>query len=211
MITANPCINLPTPKRERRVPKFLTEQEIQKLINEISAVKNRLAAARNGALVEVMYSSGLRVSEIESLDIENVDFWNGTVRVVGKGNRERIVPIGDVALKAVRDYLKEKNEKVGVVEKGCSRPLFTNLKGGRLTTRAIHMLIESSSRKAGITRKISPHVLRHSFATHLLDHGCDLRSLQEMLGHKSLSTTQIYAHITTERLRKVYERAHPRP
>jgi site-specific recombinase XerD len=152
------------------------------------------------------------VGEIESLNIEDIDFWSGTVRVVGKGNRERIVPVGLQALEAVKTYLKDRHEEVGVSGKGKmeARPLFLNKFGGRLSTRAIHFFIEASARKAGINRKVSPHALRHSFATHLLDHGCDLRSVQEMLGHKNLSTTQIYAHVTPDRLRKVYEKAHPR-
>lgn len=209
---ANPCLNLSSPKKDKRIPVFLTEKEVTSLIEKMAEDRKKIVSLRNRALTEVMYSSGLRVSEVESLDIENIDFWNGTLRVVGKGNKERLVPIGDIALKAVRDYLKERNEPMEQLRKEGfkSRPLFINLRGGRLTSRAIHMFIQKSARNAGIKRKISPHVLRHSFATHLLDHGCDLRSLQEMLGHKSLSTTQIYAHVTTERLRKIYEKAHPR-
>ncbi len=200
----NPCLNLPTPKKEQRIPAFLTEKEVDRLINQMSQAKKPLVALRNRAMVELLYSSGLRVAEMENLDVEDIDFWNETTRVVGKGNRERIVPVGATALKVIQDYLKTRGESVG------RRPLFTNLRGGRITSRAIHMIVESGARKSGITRQVGPHTLRHSFATHLLDHGCDLRSVQEMLGHKNLSTTQIYAHVTTERLRKVYQKAHPR-
>jgi len=211
LILLNPCLNMPTPRREKRVPKFLTESEVERLISTMSEAKKRMVSLRNRALVELLYSAGLRVAEAEKLGIDGVDFWNGTVRVVGKGDKERIVPIGTPALNALRAYLQERHEPVGA-ERGArlNRPLFTNLKGGRLSSRGMHMLIQENSRRTGIKLNISPHVLRHSFATHLLDHGCDLRSLQEMLGHKNLSTTQIYAHVTTERLRKVYEKAHPR-
>ncbi|MCB4756813.1 MAG: tyrosine recombinase XerC [Elusimicrobia bacterium] len=208
----NPCLNLATPRRERKVPNFLTEREVDKLIQAMGKARRPLAALRNAALAELLYSSGLRVGEAEHLNIEDIDFWGGTVRVVGKGNRERMIPVGEKALEAIRDYLKGRREDVGMSAHGslAARPLFTNLSGGRLTARAIHMLIEGASLKGGISRRVSPHALRHSFATHLVDRGCDLRSVQEMLGHKNLSTTQIYAHVTTERLRKVYEKAHPR-
>lgn len=202
LLEVNPCLNLQTPRKERRVPIFLTEKEVVSLIDKVGEVKNPLAAARNKALVELIYSSGLRVAEVENLNIENIDFWSETISVIGKGDKERIVPVGRTALKELREYFKKRKNEKG--------PLFTNLRGGRLTARAIHQLILEGALKANIQRKISPHVLRHTFATHLLNHGCDLRSVQEMLGHKNLSTTQIYAHVTTERLRKVYEKAHPR-
>jgi len=213
IIKANPCLNLPTPRKEARVPNFLTEKEVSGLIGELEKNKSSLARARDKALVEVMYSSGLRVAEAAGMNLEDIDFWNETVRVVGKGDRERLIPIGQTALFALRDYLKLRGSDMG--SEGNSRPfgqpLWRNFRGGgRLTVRAIHMMIQKAARKTGITRKVSPHALRHSFATHLLDHGCDLRSVQEMLGHRNLSTTQIYAHVTTERLRKVYEKAHPR-
>lgn len=212
ILPSNPCLNLPTPKKEQRIPAFLTEKEVGRLIDQMSQTKKPLVGLRNRAMAELLYSSGLRLAEMENLDVEDIDFWNETTRVVGKGNRERIVPVGATALKVIQDYLKNRGESVGGVGKGNlkSRPLFINLRGGRITSRAIHMIIESGARRSGITRPVGPHTLRHSFATHLLDHGCDLRSVQEMLGHKNLSTTQIYAHVTTERLRKVYQKAHPR-
>ncbi len=212
LIAANPCLGLPTPRRERHVPNFMSEGEVEKLIQKMGEGKEAVVAARNRALAELLYSSGLRVAEAESLNIEDIDFWNGTLRVVGKGNRERIVPVGETALQALKDYLDARGEEVGKLGRGSlqARPLLTNLKGTRLTSRAMHLLIQAAAQRAGIPRNISPHALRHSFATHLLDRGCDLRSVQEMLGHRNLSTTQIYAHVTTERLRKVYEKAHPR-
>lgn len=209
-LPANPCSNLAVPRREQKIPNFLTSNEVEKVILAICRVPNPLAAARNQAWIELVYSSGIRVAEAEGMNIEDIDFWNRTVRVIGKGNKERIVPIGSPALKAVRDYLKMRGEDI-VKLSPHTRPVFTNLRHGtRLSARAMHRMIEEAARKAGISRKISPHVMRHTFATHLLDAGCDLRSVQEMLGHKNLSTTQIYAHVTTERLRRVYEKAHPR-
>ena len=211
VVLKNPCLNLPTPRRERKIPNFLTEQEVVKLIKVMSNAKKMIHGTRNRALVELLYSSGLRVSECEGLNIEDIDFWNETLRIIGKGNKERIVPVGEPALNRIREYLEQKHEPIGIIQKGrAARPLFTNARAGRLSSRSIHFFIQSSARKAGINRTISPHAIRHSFATHLLDHGCDLRSVQEMLGHKNLSTTQIYAHVTTERLRKVYDKAHPR-
>lgn len=210
-IPKNPTLALATPRRERRVPNFLTEDEVIRLIATMSAGGTEIARRRNVALIELLYSSGLRVSEIERLNIEDIDFWIGTIRIVGKGNRERQIPVGEAALSSVRDYLKEKGEPIGVAGPGLrARPAFTNARGRRLTTRAVHLFVRNAARKAGINRNVSPHAIRHSFATHLLDRGCDLRSVQEMLGHKNLSTTQIYAHVTTQRLRKVYDKAHPR-
>ena len=209
-IKESPAGNLGTPRREFRLPNFLSPDEVQKVVVAICDVPHPLAKARNRAWLELAYSSGLRVAETESLNVGDVDFWNGTVRVVGKGNKERIVPVGAEALAAIKDYLKFRGESISSPSSQ-AKALFINLrKGTRLTTRAMHMVILEAARKAGLTRTISPHVIRHTFATHLLNNGCDLRSVQEMLGHKNLSTTQIYAHVTTDRLRKVYEKAHPR-
>ncbi len=206
----NPAIHLATPRREFRIPNFLSEKEISDIIVSICQVPSPLAALRNRAWIELVYSSGLRVAETEGLNVEDIDFWSGTVRVVGKGNKERIVPVGNAALAAVKDYLKARGESISSPASH-ARPVFINLKlRTRLTSRAMHMIILDAAKKAGVTRRVSPHVVRHTFATHLLNAGCDLRSVQEMLGHKNLATTQIYAHVTTERLRKVYEKAHPR-
>jgi site-specific recombinase XerD len=209
-LARNPCDGLSSPRKERKIPSFLTLAEVEKLVTEICRVRQPVAAARNTAWLELVYSSGIRVAEAASLNIEDIDFWNGTLRVIGKGNKERVVPVGKSSLKAIRDYIKRRGMIVG--ERSTeARPLFVNLSGGtRLSARAMHMIIEAAARKAGISRRVSPHVIRHTFATHMLDAGADLRSIQELLGHKNLSTTQIYAHVTTERLRKSYEKAHPR-
>jgi tyrosine recombinase XerC len=204
LVPANPCLNLPTPRRDLRIPHFMTIHEVDKFIEMMGKAKKPLSAARGQAIAELLYSSGLRVSELVGMNQADVDFWNETVRVVGKGNKERLVPVGRPALVALRAYIKRMGKTAPAA------PLFLNARGGRLTSRAVHMEVTAAARAAGITKKVSPHTLRHSFATHLLDRGCDLRSVQEMLGHKNLSTTQVYAHVTTERLRKVYDSAHPR-
>ncbi len=209
-IPKNPTLSLGTQRREAKIPKFLTADELERLIKAIVNVKNPVAAARNRAWIELVYSSGVRVSEAAGLNVGNIDFWNKTAQVIGKGNKERIVPIGSHGMKAIREYLKLRNIDISV-QSAQRMPVFTNARAGeRLSTRGMHLLISEAARKAGIHRKIGPHVIRHTFATHLLDAGCDLRSVQEMLGHKNLSTTQIYAHLTRERLKRAYGGAHPR-
>ncbi len=209
-LSVNPCDGLSSPRKEGKIPSFLTLHEFENLIREICRIKNPVSAARNSAWLELIYSSGIRVAEAASMNIEDIDFWNGTIRVIGKGNKERVIPVGKTCLASIRAYLKKRGISVG--ERSLeARPLFVNLNyGNRLSTRAMHMIIEAAARKAGISRKVSPHVIRHTFATHMLDAGCDMRSIQELLGHKNLATTQIYAHVTTERLRKSYEKSHPR-
>ena len=209
-IASNPCLSLATPRKDLKIPRFLTPKEVERVVLAICRVGNPIAAARNLAWMELLYSSGIRVAEAEGLNIEDIDFWGGTARVIGKGSKERIVPVGSTALKTIRDYLRLRGESPNP-SSSKTRPLFSNLKTGhRLTSRAMHMMIQEGAKKAGLLRKISPHVVRHTFATHLLNAGCDLRHVQEMLGHKNLSTTQIYTHVTTDRLRRSYEGSHPR-
>lgn len=209
-LTANPCEGLSSPRKEQKLPSFLTPEEFENLVQEMCHARNVVAAARNRAWLELVYSSGIRVAEAAAMNIEDIDFWNGTIRVIGKGNKERVVPVGKTSLAAIRDYLKRREITVGERSQE-ARPLFLNLKAGtRLSVRAMHMIIEQAARKAGISRPVSPHVIRHTFATHMLNSGCDMRSIQEILGHKNLSTTQIYVHVTTDRLRKSYEKSHPR-
>jgi integrase/recombinase XerC len=166
---------------------------------------------RDLAILEVLYSCGMRVSELEALNISSIDFDKHLVRVIGKGNRERIVPIGKVALDAVRDYLEgiQTLRKKGV-DVSADAPLFINSRGGRLSARSIGRIIKRYAIESGLSSDISPHSMRHTFATHLLDGGADLRSVQEMLGHSSLSTTQQYTHVSLDRLMEVYDKAHPR-
>jgi tyrosine recombinase XerC len=204
IIKANPASSLSTPKRDKHLPKFLDEKEIVLLLE--SPGKEDESGLRDAAILETLYSTGIRVSELVGLNIGSVDQIGGVIKVLGKGKKERIVPIGDRALQAVRDYLKKRRLAGGKDD----RALFFNKNGGRLTDRSVRRIINKYILKTSIQQKISPHTLRHSFATHLLDHGADLRSVQELLGHANLSTTQIYTHITTERLKSAYEKTHPR-
>ena len=198
----NPFKLLPAPKRERLLPKFLTVQETDRLIE--TAAGNEHYGSRNRALLELLYSCGLRRSELTGLKISDVDFFNGVVKVLGKGNKERYIPVTQTALQALRDYLAtRKNPRAG-------EALFLNKNGTPLTGDGLAYLIRTLSIKSNIARKVTPHCLRHSFATHLLNNGCDLRSLQEMLGHKSLLATQVYTHVSLDKLKSVYEQSHPK-
>ena len=199
LIKANPAVLLMTPKLDKTLPKFLSEAETLQLIEAPSA--DDLAGKRDRAIFETLYSSGLRVSELVGLDTDRVDFISNLVKVLGKGKKERVVPIGDKAVEALKDYLD--NRKSG------QRAVFLNKSGTRLSDRSVRNIINKHILKTSSFMKVSPHVLRHSFATHLLNRGADLRSVQELLGHVNLSTTQIYTHVTTERLKSVYDKAHP--
>lgn len=199
------------PKKEKRLPRFLTEGEVGKLQDynrpeEVNAKeKGYYHALRDFALFELVYSSGLRRSEAAGLNVGDLDLYSGFVRVMGKGSRERLVPVGDKALSALRDYLATRPKPVAH-----GLPLFLNHKNGRLTGAGIALVFKKLARRARFARPMNPHSVRHSFATHLLDRGCDLKSVQEMLGHKNLQTTEIYTHVSLERLKEVYDKAHPR-
>ncbi len=199
-LKANPILSLSSPKQEKHLPVFLTEGEVTQLINVASAKDER--GLRDKAVLEVFYSTGVRISELTGLDKDDVDFVGSVIKVKGKGKKERICPIGDIAIGAIRSYLGKRKKQ--------SDALFLNKSGSRITQRGIRNIVAKYIRLASIRRGVSPHTLRHSFATHLLDHGADLRSVQELLGHANLSTTQIYTHLTTERLKNVYDKAHPR-
>jgi len=194
-----------SPKVVRKLPSFLSIEEIERLLDAPNTETN--AGARDSAILEVMYSTGMRVGELASLDVGQIDFNSACVIVEGKGRKERMLPIGSQALAAIRRYL----DFPSVLKKhGKTSPLFLNRFGGRLTERSIGRMLDKYINKVGLDRTISPHTLRHSFATHLLDRGADLRSVQELLGHASLTTTQVYTHITPERLKRAYEQYHPR-
>ena len=198
----NPFKLLPAPKREKILPKFLSEQETDRLLE--TAANSKHFAARDKALFELMYSSGLRRSEVTGLNIKDVDYFNGIVKVFGKGAKERLVPVTDAALDALKIYLTcRKNPQP-------DDALFLNKNGKRLTGDGLAYIFKNTAIASHLARKVTPHSLRHSFATHLLNNGCDLRSLQEMLGHKSLSATQVYTHVSLEKLKSVYEHAHPK-
>ncbi len=195
------------PKLEKSLPQFLTLPQVTTLLDQPTKRKKskqapEWMAARDAAVLELFYSSGLRLAELASLDVRDLDPMGETVRVMGKGLRERIVPVGSLALKALSHYRHQAR-----VESG---PLFLNKSRRRLGHRSIWLLLKSYLHEAGLPATLSPHKLRHSFATHLLDNGADLRSVQSLLGHASLSTTQIYTHVTTERLKRAYNTSHPR-
>ncbi len=198
----NPIASLSSPKQEKPLPLFLTEEEVTKLIEAVKLNNER--DFRDRAVIETFYSTGIRVSELVGLNIEDVDFIGGVVKVLGKGKKERIAPIGEIALSAIRAYLERRKKQQE------AEALFLNKSGKRITDRGVRNIIDKYIRIASIKQGVSPHTLRHSFATHLLNRGADLRSVQELLGHVNLSTTQIYTHLTTEKLKSVYDKAHPR-
>ncbi len=204
VVPANPAAGIATPKREKKLPVFLEVQEVENLLDAVSGTK--LAEKRDRALLETLYSSGIRVSELVGLNIEDADTLGGVLKIRGKGKKERMVPIGKKAQETLQDYLEGRNHEL----RKPNGALFLNKSGTRLTDRSVRRVLLKYARKASLTKRLSPHMLRHSFATHLLDRGADLRSVQELLGHESLSTTQIYTHVTTKRLKEVYEKVHPR-
>jgi integrase/recombinase XerC len=188
------------PRLPRKLVSFLPVDEATELVQ--GRTVGGSGRVRDLAILELLYACGLRVSELSGLDVDALDRAEHTARVLGKGRKERIVPYGDHAARAVEAWLAIRGEARG--------PLFTNARGGRLGVRSVHTIVRRSARAAGITRRVSPHTLRHTFATHLLDRGADLRMIQELLGHSRLSTTQRYTHVAADQLLKVYDRAHPR-
>jgi len=209
IIKQNPFLYLSSPKAEKKIPSFLTEDEIRELFS-IPGM-----SLRDNAMLELLYSAGLRIEELVGLNAEDIDFISGLVKVTGKGDKERIVPVGDTSLSVLLRYLKERNliiegNKSGSIEYLPKKALFLNRYWRRISGRGARKALHRWFVLAGLKKKVSPHTLRHTFATHLLDRGCDLRSVQEMLGHKRIATTQIYTHITPETLKRVYEKAHPR-
>jgi len=202
---ANPSRGLRSPRREKHLPSILREEEVADLIGDPPAAGDR-AGIRDRAIAETLYSSGLRISELVALNWADLDVEMGLLRVRhGKGNKERIVPVGEPAVEALKAW------RANLPSDGAAgSPIFTNLRGGRITTRGVELIVARMLARSGVANRITPHGLRHSFATHLLDHGADLRSIQEMLGHASLTTTQRYTHVSVARLKEVYSRAHPR-
>jgi len=204
LLSSNPAGSIATPKREKKLPSFLDPEEMEKLLNAAPGINK--AGRRDRAIMETLYSTGMRVSELMNMSIVNIDFVGGVLKIQGKGKKERMVPIGRTALQAIEAYLNDRTEE----EKQPSAPLFLNKNNTRLTDRSIRRILIKYSRRASITKDVSPHTIRHTFATHLLDQGADLRSVQDLLGHENLSTTQIYTHVTTKRIKDAYEKAHPR-
>jgi integrase/recombinase XerC len=194
-----------TPKQEKRIPSFLSVDDMFKLL-EIPG-SEKVLVVRDKAILELFYASGIRISELVGLDILDINFADGFVKVLGKRRKERIVPIGKRALQSLNDYI---DIRKSLIKGEPHEALFVNYRGNRITTRGVRDIVTKHLKIKGIHKKITPHGLRHSFATHLLDAGADLRTIQEFLGHSSLSTTQQYTHLTTDRLMQVYDKAHPR-
>ncbi|MBI3636343.1 MAG: tyrosine recombinase XerC [Candidatus Rokubacteria bacterium] len=205
VIPRNPAVLVRGPRPPRKLVSFLPIDEAKSLLEAPAPTGSD--AGRDRAILELLYASGLRVSELTGLDVEHVDLDERTVRVLGKGRKERIVPFGAPAGRALTSYLEHRR---GGARGARSGPLFVSSRGARLGPRTVFAMVRRRARAAGITRRVSPHTLRHTFATHLLDAGADLRMIQELLGHASLSTTQRYTHVGSEQLMKVYDRAHPR-
>lgn len=204
-LNTNPAKSVITPKLAQKLPTFLYPKEIIELIE--SATDSTVFGLRDRAILETLYSTGIRVSELVSINLTDVDNTSGIIQVLGKGNKERLIPIGSYAIAAIEKYLDKRYE---LLKKNQSEALFLNGKGSRLTSRGVRLIVNKYARKILISKHVSPHTLRHTFATHLLNAGADLRFVQELLGHASLATTQIYTHLTTEHLKSIYDKAHPR-
>ncbi len=208
-IKINPAVEVQSPKLGKYIPNYLPVDDVFRLMELPD--REKPLGLRDLAILEVLYSCGIRVAELSGMNVSSIDDDQCLVKVMGKGNQERLVPIGKQALRAVAAYLAATGGvRKKIKLKGGGDPLFLNFRGGRLTTRSIGRIVKQYARLAGLTEEISPHSMRHTFATHLLDGGADLRSVQELLGHKSLATTQKYTHVSLDRLMEVYDKAHPR-
>jgi integrase/recombinase XerD len=205
-IKGSPARLLESPKLPQRLPGVLTQQEVELLLSQPDVSKPR--GQRDKAMLELLYATGLRVSELVGLNVSDINLEAGYVRTVGKGSKERMVPMGEKALKALKDYLSD--GRIGLLKKRRSPNLFLNPRGQSLTRQGFWKIIKKYGMLAGISKAITPHSLRHSFASHLLEGGADLRAVQVMLGHADISTTQIYTHVTRERLKQIHEKYHPR-
>lgn len=206
VFTKDPSVDLESPKLAQKLPRVLTTGEVELLLSQ--PMSGEPAGLRDKAMLELLYATGIRVSEITSLNIEQVNLENGFIRCLGKGAKERIIPVGDTAVRFLKEYLARGRSKLE--KTGSTRALFVNQHGRRLTRQGFWKILKKYASKAKIKAEITPHTLRHSFATHLLENGADLRSVQEMLGHADISTTQIYTHLTKKKLKEVYDRTHPR-
>ncbi len=209
MISENPSCNISSPKLKKYLPNYMSVDEIFRVLENPDA--DTWLKQRNIAILELLYSCGLRVSELQSIDIKDIDFNQRLIKVTGKGNKQRILPVGRKAIDSVKGYLDASAEiRNRYSLHSATSPLFINKRGKRLSVRSIERITKQYAVKSGLTSEVSPHSFRHSFATHLLDGGADIRSVQELLGHASLSTTQRYTHVTLDRLMEVYDKAHPR-
>ena len=203
---SDPTANLSAPRKNRKLPQVLTRGEVERLLTQPRGTDAQ--SLRDRALLELMYACGLRASEAIDLELEDVDLAERVLRARGKGSKERLVPVGQAAARAVGLYLER--GRPALVKAAGETALFVNFRGGRLTRQGLYKIVRRHALRAGLADRMSPHTLRHTFATHLLAGGCDLRSVQEMLGHADVSTTQLYTHLSSERLKDVYFRTHPR-
>jgi len=211
LVKANPTKFIRVPRRQKSTPHFFVYPQVQKFLEIARAIgRNDFLSRRNAAIFELIYSAGLRIEEAVRLNIGDVDLLGEFVRVLGKGNKIRTVPIGRIASQAIAEYQKFRRQLLASRQQPETAALFLNKNGTRISQRGVRKIFHQIVQRMGVKEKISPHSLRHSFATHLLERGCDLRSVQEMLGHKSLVTTQVYTHLLPEKLKKIYEKAHPR-
>ncbi|WP_338152095.1 site-specific tyrosine recombinase XerD [Ligilactobacillus salivarius] len=206
IIEKDPMLLIDTPKKKQHLPQVLTKEEVEKLLH--SPNTGQVLGLRDRAMLELMYATGLRISEIINLKLEDLHLTMGTLQTLGKGHKERIVPVGDEAIKWINRYLEEARPKL--LKQKRSNYLFLNFHGNNLTRQGVWKNLKAEVRKAGIQKNITPHTLRHSFATHILENGADLRIVQELLGHADISTTQIYTHLSNKQLADIYNRAHPR-
>ena len=207
VLKKDPVHILELPKRDRKLPQVMNESEIESLLNSPSLIQDKKRQLRDKAMFEVMYATGLRVSELVGLTLNSIEMTVGFIKVKGKGSKERIVPIGDAAKEAVARYLEEGRP---AFLRRTTDALFLTQQGEAFSRQGFWKLLKTYLKKTNITKLVTPHTLRHSFATHLLEHGADLRSVQLMLGHSDISTTQIYTHINTEMLKRIYDKYHPR-
>jgi integrase/recombinase XerD len=207
LITEDPSATLDSPKVRKYLPKAITREEVDMLLTAPAAIDSA-RGRRDRAILELLYATGMRVSEVVSLDVGDVDPASGTVRCLGKANKERVIPIYDRAIRAVEEYLER--ARLQLLKKPDQKALFLNHRGNRLTRQGLWLIIKRYVEELGIKTPITPHTLRHSFATHLLNGGADLRNVQELLGHANISTTQVYTQVSSDRLRSVYDQAHPR-
>ena len=207
MIKTNPFKYVTSPKKEKKLPKYLGIEEIEIIFN-IPDINTPLGQ-RDRLILEVLYGTGIRVSELVNIKIDDIDFSNKEIRITGKGNKERIDPFGDYCLDSMNRFIDDGRRKLLDKHNKTSDYLIINEKGNQITTRGVEKLIDNIVKKAALKKHVSPHMLRHSFATHLLNNGCDIRTVQELLGHESIETTQIYTHVSNEHLREVYLKCHP--
>ncbi|KXG10539.1 Tyrosine recombinase XerC [Anoxybacillus sp. P3H1B] len=207
-VTENPFALASLPKKEQKIPRFLYEQELEALfhVNDL----NTAIGQRNQALIELLYATGIRISECCHIHLSDIDFSLATILIYGKGNKQRYVPFGSFAKQALERYVQKGRNELLAKSKTANHSLFLNFRGSPLTPRGVRYILNEVVEKAALTQKVSPHVFRHTFATHLLNEGADMRTVQELLGHAHLSSTQVYTHVTKDRLRHVYLHTHPR-